>query len=59
MTLDEARTAWLTLLGSDWISYDDVMRSAHYYQVLSRAYATLLTTDSLKIDHNSLKVKIR
>lgn len=59
MTLDEARTIWLTLLGSDWIAFVDVISNPHYYGTLDAAYMTLRSGAALDVDLNRELVKIK
>ena len=53
MTLDEARTIWLTLLGSGWVSTGDVVYSPYYLGTLDEAVKILKANDAFEY-HNQL-----
>lgn len=59
MTLDEARTIWLTLLGSEWVAFVDFMEHPMYRPTLADAYVKLRNTDALDVDRNRELVKIK
>jgi hypothetical protein len=59
MTIKEAKTIWLTLLGSDWVTYYDFMNNPQYYSILKAAYVKLKDNDSLDIDYQKEQVKIK
>ncbi len=59
MTLEEARTIWLTLLGSDWVTRYDVMMDSQYHDVIRPAYKLLNDTASMDVDLARDMVKIK
>ena len=59
MTLDEARTIWLTLLGSGWVGYHDIMSNPQYEGTLDAAYVKLRDTAAIDKDHVAQQVKIK
>ena len=59
MTLDEARTIWLTLLGSEWTPFVDILGNPYYITTLEEAYRTLRRADALDVDLNKELVKIK
>lgn len=59
MTLDEARTIWLTLLGSDWVAFYDMMTNTHYMGTLDEAYCLLRDAKALDADYDGQRVKIK
>lgn len=59
MTLEEARTIWLTLLGSDWVGLVDVLESPYYFGTLDQAYLKLRRADELEINLNTSVMRIK
>jgi hypothetical protein len=58
MTLDEARTIWLTLIGTDWYDYVDLVSHTMFYGTLDAAYIELRNANMLEINHNTSRIKI-
>jgi hypothetical protein len=56
MTIEEARTIWLTRLGSDWV---DVFAVELDDETVWEAYKTLRLTDSLDKDLFTPRIKIK
>ena len=52
MTLDEARTIWLTLMGSGWVTVGDVVFSPYYAGTLDEAVKLLKMSDSFEYHNN-------
>lgn len=59
MTLEEARTIWLTLLGSDWVSSIDVLESPYFEATLGPAYKELRMRDEMEVDRAREIVRIK
>lgn len=59
MTLEEARTIWLTLLGSDWVRLVDILENPHYFGTLDQAYLKLRRADELEINLTTDETKIK
>jgi hypothetical protein len=59
MTIEEARTIWLTLLGSGWLTYIEVMEHPQYEEVIVPAYRVLRHTASMDRDAAQELVKIK
>lgn len=59
MKLEEARTIWLTLLGSEWQKWVDVLDNPMYFSVIKPAYEKLNETNSIDKDYNRELVKIK
>lgn len=59
MTLEEARTIWLTLVGSDWIEHYDLMIDPHYPETLQPAYTILRMNAAMDVDRNQERVRIK
>ncbi len=57
MTLEEAQTAWLTIVGSDWVNLVDVLE--HNDGIIWQAYTRLRLEDNLETNYNSNKIKIK
>ena len=59
MTLEEARTIWLTLLGSDWHKYVDLVSHPMFMGTLDSAYIELRDAGMLERDVVKELVKIK
>jgi hypothetical protein len=59
MTVEEARTIWLTLLGSEPHTYFDVMTHPQYAEILSSAYKVLRENNEVSINTNTETIKIK
>lgn len=59
MTLEEARTIWLTMLGSDWVRHYDIMVDPQYEGVLRLAYTELTLNAEIDVDRARGCVKIK
>lgn len=59
MTTDEARTIWLTLIGSDWVAFIDVLSNPHYFGTLDQAFLELRKAKELHVDTNAERVKLK
>lgn len=57
MTLEEARTIWLTLLGTGWLTYVEVMEHPQYEEVIAPAYKKL--RDSASMDRDAARELVR
>lgn len=58
MTIDEARTIWLTLVGTDWIKHYDLMIDPQF-NTLNRAYTVLRVNACMDVDRVRECVKIK
>jgi hypothetical protein len=58
MTLEEARTVWLTIIGSDWVDYKDVLESGTSTPIW-QAYVSLRLNDALDKDLNTQKLRVK
>jgi len=56
MTLQEARTVWLTMVGSDWVGLIDMLTENR--ELIWEAYTVLRLENSLDTHISSNKVKI-
>ena len=59
MTLEEARTIWLTLLGSGWHKYVDLVSHPMYMGTLDSAYVELRNAGLLDKDVVKELVRIK
>ena len=59
MTLDEARTIWLTLVGTDWVTRYELMSSIYYDETIRPAYTALRLASDLDVDFAQDKVRIK
>lgn len=59
MTLEEAKTIWLTLLGSEWQDYIDVLQHPMYFSVVRLAYDKLHDAELLEKNHDKVQVRIK
>ena len=59
MTLEEARTIWLTLLGSEWHTYYDVMTHPQWAEVLHPAYMLLRNHKQMQINNDNETLRIK
>ena len=59
MTLEEARVIWLTMLGSDWVGFADLMNSPYYQETLADAYVKLRDAGEMDRDYNRQVVKLK
>jgi hypothetical protein len=59
MTLEEARTIWLTLLGSEEVGYADMMNHPMYNGTISDAYVVLRDAEAVDKNHAKQTVKIK
>lgn len=57
MTLQEARTVWLTMVGSDWVGLIDMLNENR--ELIWEAYTVLRLENSLDTHISSNKVKIK
>lgn len=58
MTLEEARTVWLTIIGSDWVDYKDVLENGTATPIW-QAYVSLRLNDALDKDLNTQKLRVK
>jgi hypothetical protein len=59
MTVEEARTIWLTMLGSDWVPFIDVLSDPHYFGSLDAAFLKLRKAEELHVDIKAERVKLK
>ena len=59
MTLEEARTIWLTVLGSEEIWFWHMMNHPMYSETLAKASVVLRDSDEVVRDYNKQIVKIK
>jgi hypothetical protein len=59
MTVEEARTIWLTVLGSDWHKYVDLVSHPMFMGTLDSAYVELRDAGLLDKDAAKELVKIK
>jgi hypothetical protein len=59
MTVEEARTIWLTMLGSDWQKYVDLISHPMFMGTLDSAYVELRDAGMLERDVVRELVKIK
>jgi hypothetical protein len=59
MTLEEARTIWLTLLGTEQMGFADMMNHPMYQYTLANAYVVLRDADAVDRDYDRQTVKIK
>ena len=59
MTLEEARTIWLTLLGTEKLSFGDMMRHPMYNYTIANAYVVLRDANAVARDYDKQIVQIK
>lgn len=59
MTLEEARTIWLTLLGTEKIGFADMMNHPMYNYTIANAYVVLRDANAVDRDYNKQTVQIK
>lgn len=61
MTLEEARIIWVTLVGTDWVRWIDVLENPYYMDNIREAH--ILLRESHLMEYNpaeeSLKIKCK
>lgn len=59
MTIDEARTIWLTIIGTDWVRHYDLMVDPQFDAVIRPAYTVLRMNACMDVDRVRECVKIK
>lgn len=59
MTLAEARTIWITLLGTEKLSFGDMMRHPMYNYTIANAYVVLRDANAVDRDYDKQTVQIK
>ena len=57
MTTEEARTIWLTMVGSDWVCFTRLHLAD--FHMANEAYKVLSNANSMERDFRSYRVKIK
>ncbi len=59
MTLAEARTIWITLLGTEKLSFGDMMSHPMYNYTIANAYVVLRDANAVARDYDKQTVQIK